>query len=539
MNKIAHYLQEHLVGEVLSDKDTLERFSTDKSIFHIEPMFVVFPEDESDIRKTVRFAWQLADRGRSISVTPRGNGYDETGAAIGNGMVVDFSSHMTNILGLDPKTGDVKVQPGVNFDTLQQALRLHGRYIPSVPNDSKQTSVGGAVGNNSSGRLSFKYGAIKYYTKGLKVVLSNGDVIETSRLSKKQFNKKMGEGGLEAKIYREVDKLIEENQELLVTLPRSVSRNSAGYDLLSVKLPDGSFDLTPLFVGSQGTLGIISEITFATIQLPEETSLIVAKINNIEDAQEMVLELALDEERPCSMEMIDENLLRYVHEKFPNYLNSYEPPFPKMTVLIELDDAQRTRKKIQKKVERFLSKKKIEFDEVDAEEKQMYLKLLQLPNLYKQDRSSKSVALPIVNDGIVPVGRTFDYINMLNELFVANNVEATVWGSLGDGYVHFQPRLDLSEVVDRQKVFRIMDVYYDAVLAMGGSISGSGGDGRLKAPFLQAMYKDAYVLFEKIKNIFDPKDIMNTGVKTGVDTNDNKSKLRKEYSLKNSEYLHE
>src|SRR5436190_15849940 len=128
MNKVAHYLQEHLVGEVVTSDDARKHFSTDASIFTIIPSIVAYPRNENDVRKTARFTWQLAERGRTIPITARGLGTDRSGAAIGSGIIMAFPGHMNRILEFDSKTGNVIVEPGINFGKLQQTLHTHGRF---------------------------------------------------------------------------------------------------------------------------------------------------------------------------------------------------------------------------------------------------------------------------------------------------------------------------------------------------------------------------------------------------------------------------
>ena len=110
MSKVAHYLQEHLVGEVLTGADARRHFATDTSIFSLPPAIVIYPRNENDVRKATRFTWQLAERGKIIPITARGSGTDQTGAALGAGMLMVFPAHMNKILELDPKNGSVDVR---------------------------------------------------------------------------------------------------------------------------------------------------------------------------------------------------------------------------------------------------------------------------------------------------------------------------------------------------------------------------------------------------------------------------------------------
>ena len=150
MSRVAHYLQEHLVGEVVTSVDARRFFSTDCSVFSVLPAIIVYPRGEADIRKVTRFAWQLAERGRSIAITARGAGTDLSGGAIGTGIVLVFPAHMNRVVEFDSKTGNAIVEPGIMYGKLQQALETHGRFLPPYPASYEYSTVGGAIANNAS-----------------------------------------------------------------------------------------------------------------------------------------------------------------------------------------------------------------------------------------------------------------------------------------------------------------------------------------------------------------------------------------------------
>src|SRR5688572_19305368 len=205
MSKVAHYLQEHLIGEVMTSADARRYFSTDSSILTLTPAVVVYPRNENDVRKIARFTWQLAERGRVIPMTARGAGTDQGGAALGSGIMIAFPAHMHRILELDDKSGVVVLEPGTNYGKLQQTLHTHDRFLPQFPASIEYSTIGGAVANNASGEKSVKYGSTRDYVKSLRVVLANGEVIETGRLSKREVSKKLGLATFEGEIYRAVD----------------------------------------------------------------------------------------------------------------------------------------------------------------------------------------------------------------------------------------------------------------------------------------------------------------------------------------------
>jgi FAD/FMN-containing dehydrogenase len=215
MSKVAQYLQEHLQGEVTSSPSVRRHFATDASVLQIVPSVVVYPRGESDVRKVARFAWQLAERGRVLPITARGAGTDQGGAALGDGIILAFPAHMNRVLVLDNKTGAVAVEPGINYGKLQQTLQTHGRFLPPFPASFEYSTVGGAIANNASGEKTVKYGDTRKYVKKMRVVLANGEVIETGRISKRELNKKLGLSTFEGEVYRGLDALLEENASVI------------------------------------------------------------------------------------------------------------------------------------------------------------------------------------------------------------------------------------------------------------------------------------------------------------------------------------
>ncbi len=535
MNKVAHYLQEHLTGEVMTGADARKYFSTDTSVFKVMPAIIVYPRGEGDVRKAARFSWQLAERGRIIPITARGSGTDQSGAALGEGILLVFPAHMNRVLELDGKTGSVTIEPGINYGKLQQTLHTHNRFLPPFPSSMEYSTVGGAIGNNAAGEKSVKYGNTREYVRSMRVVLANGEVIETRRINKRELNKKLGLATFEGEIYRNLDTLIEENSEILKQFSLGVSKNSAGYALSDVKRKDGSFDLTPLFVGSQGTLGVVTEATLDTVPHNPNTTLIAALIDDFQVAQDLILELKKLPELPSAMEVVDDKLLNFVHSYNPNQLKGIiDPPFSKLVMLIEFDNGNdRVQKKLTKKTVKILQKFQVPHRiETDPLKKDELWKIRHSAATIVAYGDGASKALPIIEDGIVPEDRFKEYIDKIYALFERHGLKAAFWGHAGNANLHMQPFLDLGQVGDRQKAFKLMDEYYQMVIEMGGSTSGEHGDGRLRGPYLKYLFgNDIYALFQKVKSVFDPYGTLNPGVKINVTFDAIKPLLRDEYDV--------
>lgn len=534
MSKVAHYLQDHLVGEVMTSTDARRYFSTDASIFQLPPALVIYPRNENDVRKTARFTWQLAERGRVIPITARGSGTDQTGAALGNGIMMVFPAHMNRILELDTKNNSVTVEPGINYGKLQQTLHTHGRFLPPYPNSLEYSTIGGAIANNASGDKSVKYGDTRKFVKSLRVVLANGEVIQTGRLSKRELSKKLGLATYEGEIYRSIDTILEENHELLKLMKLNVTKNNAGYDLVDVKRKDGSFDLTPLVVGSQGTLGIVTEAVLRSEEHNPITTLLLGSFNSLEQAHSAITELRDLDNIPSAIELIDSKLLDQVQSLNPNQLKSLlEPPFPAIVLVVELDASHRHIKQQTKQARRILDKYSTSLQiATDPESQQLFWKIRQASSTILAHNEGLLRSVPIVDGGAVPLEKIPAYVEALYQLFANNNLKVAVWGHAGEADFHSQPRLNLGQVGDRQKAFRMIADWHKLVISLGGTISAESGDGRLHTPYLEALYgNEVYALLQKVKQVFDPYGTLNPGVKFGTSIDDLKDLIRSEYGM--------
>ena len=233
--------------------------------------------------------------------------------------------------------------------------------------------------------------------------------------------------------------------------------------------------------------------------------------------------------------MVDDQLLNLVDALNPNQLKGLLPkPFPRITLLVEFDDInERNQKKNVKKAEKIFKELATEtIIETDRKQQEKLWRIRHMSAVISSHARDAKKALPMIEDGIVPIDKFAEYLQGVYDLFERHKLPVAVWGHAGDGNVHMLPFLDLAEVGDRQKLFRIMQEYYKLVISLGGSTSGQNNDGRIRAAFLKDLYgQEIYDLFQKIKNVFDPHGILNPGVKLGVTVDDIKPLLRSEYSM--------
>lgn len=532
MSSILSNFRQKLDGEAVVDTHTRDFFSTDGGIFKVEPKLVIYPRTENDVVETVKFSSYMSKSGRPLPITARGKGTDQSGSSLSEGISLVFPAHMKKITRLTAQT--VSVQPGLIYSNLETVLKSHGRYLPPYPASVELCSIGGAIANNAAGEKTLKYGATRNYVNGLRVVIHNGDVIETRRLTKKELKQKKKQDNLEGQLYNKLDVLIETNKELIYKQKPGVSKNSAGYALWDIKRPDGSFDMSQLFVGAQGTLGIITEAQLRHVPFNPHTTLLVGYFESVTKMQQAVVKLA--KLAPSALELVDDNVINFVLENSPEVIKGLLPEkMPKVVLLVEFDDEK---SKLQQK--KAVSAKAILAEY--AFEQKLSTNSTEQDKLWRIRRQAAAViwmnqgpkkALPIIEDAVVPLDKFEEFIGQAYHILDKYKVNIAVWGHAGNGHLHIQPFMDLSNIKDRHKIFTLCDEFYKMVLSLGGSISGEHNDGIMRGPYLRQMYgTELFGLFREVKRMFDPDNIFNPRSKTGASKEYGVVHLRKEYSMK-------
>jgi FAD/FMN-containing dehydrogenase len=535
MSKVAQYLQEHLLGEVTASTEVRRHFSTDASILHLAPAIVAYPRNENDIRKATRFSWQLAQRGRLLPITARGGGSDTSGAAIGSGVLLAFSAHMNRILALDPAKELLTVEPGATYDKLEQTLYTHGQFLPPYPASLHYATIGGGLANNASGEKTVKYGLLRDYVKQLRVVLANGEVIEVGPLTKRELSKKLGLASFEGEIYRALDGLLEENAELIKTRKSKIASrlNNAGYNIFDIKnSKDKTFDLTPLFLGSQGTLGIITEASLRVVEhnpISKTAMISLYKLDDINSLIPKIMEL-----KPSVFDMVTKSALDQIRAINPHQLGDLlEAPNAQIHLFVEFDDQKdaHQRKQIKRLAKLVVKVGGVFRPAFTPEDQEKIAKIRQSVGTVLTQPHGQSKAIPVAEDICVPVSRYVEFLLKASEIYTACGLVPAAWGHVGDGTVRMHPVLDLAQIGDRQKLFKLSEAIYKVAVTMGGSISASAGDGRMRAPYLNWMYgPELTAVMMQVKKIFDPLGILNPGVKT-ASTAEIKALMRGEYNL--------
>jgi len=522
-------LKKLIQGDVLGDEATLKKYSRDASLFEVMPQVVVYPKNVEDIKKLVTFA-----REHNASLTPRSGGTDMTGGAIGESIVLDMTRYFNQV----KEVGDnyAVVQPGVFYRDFEKETLKRNLLLPSYPASREICTVGGMVANNSGGEKTLAYGKTEDYVIELKAVMVDGNEYTFRSLTKRELDAKMNMQSFEGDLYRKLFKLVLENNDLLKKAKPKVSKNSAGYYLWNVW--DGElFDVPKLITGSQGTLCIITEITFKLIRPKKHSRMAVIFLRNLKPLVSVVQ--IVMKHKPESFESFDDHTLKLALRYLPELLkllkgNSFKLAIdflpeawmvltggaPKLMLFAEFtdDDEQNLQKRLSA-LSNDLQKTQVKFRVLASEqEAQKYWVIRRESfNLLRHHLKDKRTA-PFIDDFIVRVEQLPEFLPEMTELLEQYNLVYTIAGHVGNGNFHIIPLMDVRDPKTRDIIKELSEKMYDLVLSYGGSITAEHNDGIIRTPYLKKMYgEEVYHLFEETKRIFDPDNIFNPGKKVGGD----------------------
>lgn len=525
-------------GEVDDVAKTLEMYSRDASVFQIEPSVVVFPKDVEDIKHLVQYADRARKNGQAVSLTARGAGTDMSGGALTESVVIEMVKHFNRLKTLE---GDsAVVEPGMYFRDFDKETMKHGLFFPSYPASRELCTVGGMVANNAGGEKTLLYGKTERYVKKLNVVLHDGNEYELTKLSKPELEQKMATQDFEGDLYRKMYELVTRNYDLLQKAKPDVTKNSSGYFLWNVYDPsDGSFDLTKLIVGSQGTLGIITEITFKLEKPKPASRLLVIFLKNLQDLSaitERVLKY-----QPESFESYDDNTFKLAIKFFPEIVHRIKGSLfrlgmslipevwmllkggiPKLVLLAEFtgDTVQEADEKANaalRDLKTSLPHITMRVTQTNEETEQFWVIRRESFSLLRKHMRGLRTA-PFIDDFAVRANRLPEFLPKLYAIMSRYPMIYTIAGHVGDGNFHIIPLMDLSKPETKTIITNLSKEVYDLVLSYKGTITAEHNDGLIRSPFIKQQYgPEVYKLFEETKRIFDPNNIFNPGKKVAAD----------------------
>ncbi|HBO64639.1 TPA: hypothetical protein DD425_01605 [Candidatus Saccharibacteria bacterium] len=513
MNTVGAGLQNSIEGDVYTDAATRKAVQRDASIFSLTPKLVVYPKTVADISSIVTFA-----KHSGYSITPRGAGTDMTGGAIGGSIIIDTTRYLTTVREIT--SSHVTAEPGTPLRVITPKLAAAQRQFASAPTSAHTSTFGGMVANNAGGVYSLQFGNTNGWVRKMKVVLSDGNEYTLTPLTHAQLKRKMRQDTFEGRIYTQLYELIEHNYDTIKNARPRVPRSNSGYALWDVwDRESGIFDLTQLFTGSQGTLGIITEASVETVSLPAHTATLLAYISSLHSLD--VIVQTIMRHAPAAFEGFDESGFRAnsaLHTQLglasllknrtgKGMFFGIELQASSEEALIQKVGALRHDLKRVKKV-------KVDVDPIGAHSTAFWRARRSALALLRAQAQAFHGA-PFIDDLAVPPVALGVVLPKVQSLLRQYALPASIHSHLGDGVVHIIPIGPVLSKKHRAKLAPLMRDLTTIVKEHGGALSGEHNDGMLRGPWLRAAFgPETYALFVQTKEIFDPDYIFNPHKKT-------------------------
>jgi len=506
--RLTRALTSSVKGEVRFDDVSRILYSTDASIYQIMPVGVVVPRDADDIAAALRVCAE-----ERVPILPRGAGTSLAGQSVGAAVVLDCSKYMHQILEIDPGRGHARVQPGVVQDVLNGALTPHRMRLGPDTATSNRATLGGMIGNNSAGARSIVYGKMVDHVLAVRVLLFDGTEIDLRALDDETLAQKLEERSREGDLYRAVLDTVEANRaEIERRYPRLL-RRVAGYNLPEMFLRP--FNLARLIVGSEGTLGVITEATVRVVPRPECAAVAVVHFHDLLEALEATQVILAH--GPSAVELIDRMVLEMTRTQMEYARRmTFIHGDPEALLIVEFagesDDDVLTRLAA---MERALAQAHMGYAVVRATD------LPSQDNIWQVRKAGQGLlqgvkgdAKPItfVEDTAVPPERLAPYIARFREILQRAGVRAAIYAHASVGCLHVRPLINLKDARDIASMRAIAEQIGELVIAFGGAMSGEHGDGLVRGWFLERYFgPTVYQAFRTIKAAFDPHALMNPG----------------------------
>ncbi len=519
---LKHDLQTIIHGEVETNESAITRASRDASIFCVRPKAVVHPMNIDDVKAIVKYATSHPN----ISLTVRSGGTDMSGGALTDSVVVDMASHINRVG--DVKNSSITVEPGAFYRDMEKQTLAHNLLMPSYTASKNICTVGGMVNTNAGGEKNLLYGKTDKYIQELRVVLADAQEHVVHALSPKELMHAMQEKTLLGQIYTSMYALLEKNYDAIQAARPKVSKNSAGYALWDV-WDKKRFDLTKLFCGSQGTLGITTGITFRLIEPHKHAEMLVIFLKSLTNLAEIIQHLK--KYHPESIESYDDHTLFLATKIIPRNISlvlQFLPEFrmllmggmPKLVLIVEFTGNKKEEVRAQMLAARSALAQYNVRSRIakGAKDREKYWTIRRESfNLLRHNIKNKTPA-PFIDDFIVRPEFLPEFLPKLASILHTHNMDYTIAGHAGDGNFHIIPLMNLKDRRQRDLIPKVSQEVYNLVFQYHGSTTAEHNDGLVRSHLLPQMFGPEIMnLFEQTKKIFDPNTIFNPGKKVHAD----------------------
>ena len=522
-------------GDVFDDEETLLKYSRDAGFFFVKPKLVVFPKDSQDIGKLVSFVSENKRDNPDLSLTARSAGSDMSGGPLSESIIVEFDKYFNKV----KEVGDNYAisEPGAYYRDFEKETLKRGLIFPPFPASREICAIGGMVANNAGGEKSLIYGKTEDYVLRIKAVLRDGKEYIFEKISAGELQNKIVQNDLEGEIYKKVFEIIKNNFDKIKSAKPKVSKNSAGYNIFDV-WDGGSFDMTKLLTGSQGTLGIITEAKLVLVPVKKYSKLLVIFLNDLNLLPKIVNTIL--EFKPESFETYDDHTFKLAVKFLPQIMKrmkggaislgikflpevwmSLTGGVPKLILLPEFsgNDLNEINGRLEAAYEKLKPLGLKMRMTKSSEEAEKYQIIRRESFTLLQEKVKDKQTAPFIDDLIVLPEYLPEVLPKLYKILDEYpSLIFTIAGHIGDGNLHIIPLMNLDDPSQKAVIPKLMDEVFDLVLNYRGSITAEHNDGLIRSPYLKKMFgEEIYKIFEEIKNIFDPQNIFNPGKKVYSD----------------------
>ena len=513
-------------GDLRCDDVAVAMYASDASLFEVRPLGVACPRDAADVATLTRYASET-----DLPLIARGAGTNVTGAALGAGLIVDFSRFMNEIV-LESESS-VTVQPGIVLSRLNRELRKRGRYFPPDPSTAEVTTIGGMVSVDSAGSRAVRVGSTRDHVISLEMAVAGGHLLYFGKESL-DFQREMPSNQPAAasnatptdgkedrslaaatakrEIVSRLSKLLEDNHDLISEHQPPLLRNTCGYNLRGVR-SNGILNIPQLVAGSEGTLGLMTEITLHTSPLPEFRSVVLLLFGKMEDAIDSVL--TVTSQQPSACDLLDRRLLMLGRENDSRFAN-FIPPTAEAGLLIEQTGYSelQARDRINMVISAVLAKHPNVEIAIEAWDFDGVEFLWELPHrvvsLLARMRGGTR-PLPFIEDVSVPPEALQEFFVSSQQVLRKHDVTASLYSHAASGQIHMRPFMSPPQQKDGPRLNALIRDFNDVAISLGGTISGEHGDGLSRSAYVKDQYGPLYSVFRQVKDIFDTHNLMNPG----------------------------
>lgn len=490
-----------------SDRLTCGIYSTDASIYQMQPLAVVTPYSREEVIHQVQ---RCAEHGRPLLA--RGAGTSLTGQTVNEAVVLDLSKHMNRILELSLDDMWVRVEPGVVCGELNAQLRQHNLHFAPDPATLNRATIGGMIGNNSAGMRSVRYGMTIDHVLELDLVLANGDVLHLAPLDEKGLWSKCQQQDREGEIYRGIQSLIEQHAATIRERYPKVIRRSGGY-ALDAFITQSPWNLAKLICGSEGTLGLILEAKLRLTPLPKHSALCLAHFQTLDASLRSAK--AIVEAGASAAELIDGKIIQQArYHPLTREICSLVQGEPAALLVIEVqdDDPDQVSQRISDiavnlEAAAYAAPIMTSKDEISA----VWLMRSSALGLMTTIKGTRKPT-PYIEDAAIPLENVADYVAEVIEVCKRYDQPVSMFGHVSVGLVHIRPLHDLHNPEEIERMKLIQADVFALVQRYGGSWSGEHGDGLVRGGYNRQYFgEDLYQAFHEVKRIFDPENRINPG----------------------------